>query len=268
LQHSNVSPEVLALLYTTMAAAATVAATRLWNLACWSDQATKVDINEGGKQADKRGICDKAFLTVSLWSDPLIWLLSPLNMCFGFSAALMNGYVNARITMPTLGRSWVAGLAGVTVLVSAVCAKIFAKVAQKIGALPIVSIGAFAFFTISCLLMLCDNIRDWGQGIVLLYCLQGIGRAVYESTNRSLFADFFPEQAEAAFSNCMLQSAASFAICFALQARIGGIGGAELAATTIAFAPLSTLGLVVAKRIKRQRESKISFDNDYEALGA
>mmetsp|Transcript_2647 Transcript_2647/g.5944 ORF Transcript_2647/g.5944 Transcript_2647/m.5944 type:complete len:486 (+) Transcript_2647:1-1458(+) len=51
---------------------------------------------------------------VALWSDPKIWLLSCTNMAFGFSAAYMNGYVNAAFAVPAVGAEAVSALSALT----------------------------------------------------------------------------------------------------------------------------------------------------------
>merc|ERR1712166_942134 len=57
----------------------------------------------------------------------------------------------------------------------------------------------------------------WGWWIVVFYLLQGLGRGVYESTNKGIFADFFPgHKGVGAFANCMMQNTASGTIGFAM----------------------------------------------------
>lgn len=51
-----------------------------------------------------------------------------------------------------------------------------------------------------------------GYELVILYIMQGLGRAVYESINRAIFGDFYgaagrDEHKEAAFANIMIQNA-------------------------------------------------------------
>mmetsp|Transcript_75291 Transcript_75291/g.201087 ORF Transcript_75291/g.201087 Transcript_75291/m.201087 type:complete len:525 (-) Transcript_75291:156-1730(-) len=53
---------------------------------------------------------------VALWSDPKIWLLSLTNMAFGFSAAFVNGYVNAAFAVPAVGTEAVSALSALTVV--------------------------------------------------------------------------------------------------------------------------------------------------------
>jgi MFS family permease len=256
----------LAFIYAAMAALAILPATQI----CDINKLTAQAIVSGSLEETpppKASFGSALVSAISLWRDPIIWLLAPTNFCFGFSAALMNGYVNAAIAVPVLGRTWVAGLTALTVMVSIICARLFGKLAARVGSLPVVSTGALAFFTISCsLLALGGGCGSWNEALVLLYCLQGVGRAVYESTNRALFANFFPEDTEAAFANCMLQSALSFALCFFLQASIGGL---RLAMIIVLLSPMTILGLIGANYLTKRRVSTRvgQASTQYEALG-
>lgn len=68
----------------------------------------------------------------------------------------------------------------------------------------------------------------WGVGIVIFYLLQGLGRGVYESTNKGIFLDFFPgDKSPGAFANCMMQSTMASTIGFLLQAVASSSGDAN-----------------------------------------
>merc|ERR1712224_925807 len=63
----------------------------------------------------------------------------------------------------------------------------------------------------------------WGAGIVIFYIFQGLGRGVYESTNKGIFADFFPgEQSVGAFANCILQNTFASTVTFLIGAAKQG----------------------------------------------
>merc|ERR1712086_230668 len=48
----------------------------------------------------------------------------------------------------------------------------------------------------------------------LIYIVYGCGRAVWESTNKAVFAEFFPDDPQAAFANIVLQSGTASAAAF------------------------------------------------------
>merc|ERR1712048_575615 len=84
---------------------------------------------------------------------------------------------------------------------------------------PAVGVGAFCFIAIGVLSFVKaphgDGPGGWGWGIVVFYVLQGVGRGVYESTNKGVFADFYSgPKAPGAFANAMMQNTASSTIGF------------------------------------------------------
>merc|ERR1712118_176791 len=99
----------------------------------------------------------------------------------------------------------------------------FASMSVKVGKGPVVLVGALCFMLIPVLVLVGGSgVHDWGYGLVVFYILQGLGRAVYESTNKAVFADFFPENAPGAFADCIMQSSVSMAICFFLSQTLSG----------------------------------------------
>merc|ERR1719282_843730 len=79
---------VIAAGFTVVGAAATLLMTRA------------LDLSSPGPPASWT---TKVKAAASLWRDPAIFLISGLNLTFGFSAAFMNGYVNAKFTAVQLG---------------------------------------------------------------------------------------------------------------------------------------------------------------------
>eukprot|EP00929_Paragymnodinium_shiwhaense_P001115 TRINITY_DN101335_c0_g1_i1.p1 TRINITY_DN101335_c0_g1~~TRINITY_DN101335_c0_g1_i1.p1 ORF type:complete len:442 (+),score=93.66 TRINITY_DN101335_c0_g1_i1:104-1429(+) len=208
----------------------------------------------------------KLFAAASLWSDPVVWLLSPTNFVFGFCAAFMNGYVNGNFTKVEIGEEYVPALGAFTALVAAGLSPLFGLMAQVTGKGPVLFVGHLCFLCIPLLLLLtvkclgqegCQS--GWGWGLGVLYLLQGSGRAVYESTNRATFSDFFTgDRTEGAFANCMLQSSLSFATCFFLQTALKQ--GIALEIIVIVLAALIVVTFPLALLIKRGRDAKATND--------
>eukprot|EP00927_Polykrikos_kofoidii_P086324 TRINITY_DN9634_c0_g1_i1.p1 TRINITY_DN9634_c0_g1~~TRINITY_DN9634_c0_g1_i1.p1 ORF type:complete len:485 (-),score=63.57 TRINITY_DN9634_c0_g1_i1:65-1519(-) len=198
---------------------------------------------------------------VALWTNPLVWLLSPTNLSFGFCAAFMNGYVNSHF----VSRDKVGLFAALTVVVAAIVARVAGILSCSVGKGPILIFGAVCFFSIPCMLLFLENTlgvltacgghhseggcpSGMGWAILFLYVLQGSGRAVFESTNRAVFSDFFPgAQRDGAFANCTLQSCLAFAASFFLQATPSS--GSKLEIVIIALSALTFITYPVAKAI-------------------
>eukprot|EP00416_Gambierdiscus_australes_P020384 CAMPEP_0171063600 /NCGR_PEP_ID=MMETSP0766_2-20121228/5769_1 /TAXON_ID=439317 /ORGANISM="Gambierdiscus australes, Strain CAWD 149" /LENGTH=440 /DNA_ID=CAMNT_0011519535 /DNA_START=49 /DNA_END=1367 /DNA_ORIENTATION=+ len=211
--------------------------------------------------SSKRMVVDpfaKVWAVTSLWSDPTIWLLAPTNLAFGFSAAFMNGFVNSRFTSAELGPSAVGVLAATTAATAALLARPFATLSRLRGKGPVVTFGAACFLGVPLCLFLSGCCRGWGWWLMSLYILQGMGRAVYESTNRAVFSDFFADtEVEAAFANCMLQASLSFAVSFFLQTSLAG---PTLAAAVFVLALLAPLGYAAARALQRRRKQRAAQD--------
>jgi len=118
--------------------------------------------------------------------------------------------------------------------------------------LPVVVFGACCFLAIALLSLITapdgEGPGGWGWGIVVFYLLQGLGRGVYESTNKGIFADFFPgEKGVGAFANCMMQNTASATVGYAL-----GLGEVDQYAVYILIpsALLTVPMLMAATRMK------------------
>jgi len=192
----------------------------------------------------------KVKAAASTWRDPIIFLLGGLNVTFGFCAAFMNGYVNANYTSKQLGSFAVAMLAAFTALTAAVMSKLFGPLSARIGKGPLVFLGSFCFLCIPLSIFLVGCCAGWGWWLVVLFFLQGTGRAIYESTNKGVFTDFFPrpEDSVGAFANVMLQVTLAFALCFFLS---GSLQGKTLGLIVVVLALLTPLGFVSAKQLRR-----------------
>eukprot|EP00929_Paragymnodinium_shiwhaense_P021647 TRINITY_DN14066_c0_g1_i1.p1 TRINITY_DN14066_c0_g1~~TRINITY_DN14066_c0_g1_i1.p1 ORF type:complete len:554 (+),score=99.94 TRINITY_DN14066_c0_g1_i1:2-1663(+) len=183
--------------------------------------------------------------TFLLWADPCVWLLAGANFTFGFSSSLLGGYIGGTFTSVELGHGNLALMSGITALTAAVFAKLFGFFRKGC----VMSFGSLCFFGIPCCLFFLGCCRRWGWWLVTLYLLQGPGRAMYESTNRAVFADFFPGRlSEAAFANCTLQSSLAAALCFFGSDALSGplMGGC-----VFGLAIFTPVGYLAAKTLRR-----------------
>jgi len=155
---------------------------------------------------------------VKLWASPELWLLSFTNVTFGFSAAFMNGYFNSSRAVPILGKQSIAMLSAITVISATLLSRPYALLAASYGKGASISVGAASFATLAALVFFIRSLEGWGWRIAIFYVLMGSGRAVFESTNKAIFADFFPgDVSEAAFANSYVQMSAATAACFFLS---------------------------------------------------
>lgn len=70
-----------------------------------------------------------------------------------------------------------------------------------------------------CMLTTEQNFFDWKWYISIVFAVEGLGRGVFEATCRGVFADFFPNNSEAAFSNLIIASGTASGISSFLFVR-------------------------------------------------
>lgn len=183
-------------------------------------------------------------------SDKRVLLLSMLNLTFGFSSAFVNTYLTGVVIpkSPDLGPDKVGYLVSIipltATLLSMPLAAVTKRLQSKTPAMVFGGVSYVLFFLPFVLAALAGtgsdgsscvedsstdsgeldclpdsamilNLGQWGV-LVPLLVLNGAGRAVWESTNKSVFADAFPEQPAAGFANVELQSGGATAIAFFL----------------------------------------------------
>merc|ERR1711908_240267 len=164
-------------------------------------------------------ICGKALSAVQLWRDPKIWLLQCTNLTFGFAAAWLGGYVSRNILSQALDSDFIGFAGALLSALAAVLSRLLGAVAARVGKGPVVALGAASFILLGVLSRWVGNPATWGAGVLIFYALHGVGRAVYESTNKAIFADFFPgEKSTGAFANVFIFSTGSSTVAFILGA--------------------------------------------------
>merc|ERR1719321_1807258 len=82
-------------------------------------------------------------------------------------------------------------------------------------------LGLCAFAALGALCFVLDDAR-LAQYVPLISCylLQAVGRACFEGTNKALYADFFPSDADAAFSNIVLANGVASAVAYFLYPEL------------------------------------------------
>jgi len=253
LQNLGLQVWQIGLLYTSVSCLATFMMTSIDNLG--------LQVNgKKDEQVEKKSTFAKLFAAVSLWGDPKIWLLSPTNITFGFSAAYLNGYFNSHFATAELGAKSIGTLTSVTVLSAAVLSQAYGVLSKRLGKGIVITVGAMSFLAIPCILLLAPCCEGWGWKLLMFYVLQGSGRAVYESTNKAVFSDFFVgKDTDGAFANCALQMSVSSATLFFLSSAFDGKLLAKLEMFSAVITPLVyaiTVQLQKAEHRTRTKEYK------------
>lgn len=201
---------------------------------------------------------------VSLWNDPKIWLIAGNNIAFGMASAYLNGYINGTWQKEALGSGALIGFLGAIICaIATVSSKIYGVVSDRLGSKVYVLVfGSLCFALMAVLSFITapngKGPGGWGWGIMVFYVLQGLGRGVYESTNKGIFGDIFPgSKGTGAFANCMMQNTLASTIGFVLGAL--KVDSSEVWILLV-FSALSVPGLLFAQfllRNEREQESHV-----------
>merc|ERR1719192_2842212 len=99
----------------------------------------------------------------------------------------------------------------------------------------------------------------WGT-MVAIYLIMGNGRAVFESTNRAVYADFFPETKEGAFAMLSFSNGIAGMIGFLVFAKFVGISPTLAAVLLFAIGAVALITVPLAflwnNREKAERETR------------
>lgn len=163
-----------------------------------------------------------------LCTRPEMVLLVPFQVTFGFASSFINSYVSGNVTGNLLDSGTVgffAGtIAGVGFLISFFGGKFIQATGQK---WPMMVAGLCAFAGMAGGFFFYRSEPDGEGGVTYpgisvgvlwcIYALMGIGRGVFESTNKAVIADFFKgPEAPAAFANGIWTGGGSSALAYFL----------------------------------------------------
>merc|ERR1712166_85377 len=167
-------------------------------------------------------------------TDPKMPVMMGMNVSFGIAAAYINSYTTGIVINFYLGSGYGGYLSAITAAVAALLSfplTNLGMIKQMFGGQDLsreqqntFKKGAMVLgpmsFALVCLLPLIfgyHRLGTWG-GLVALYVLQGVGRGVWEATNKAIFAEYFAYDTVGAFSNLIIQNGGGSAICFFINA--------------------------------------------------
>ncbi len=150
---------------------------------------------------------------------PKLQLLIPYQICFGFSAGLVETYVNGVIVKKLIGDGYIGFLSGTVTLTASLLAGPMAYISNKVPhGRSIVMIMGIVCFAMGGLFLICLNDNEIASWSVILwyYVFHGAARGVWENTNKALIADFFPsaDMRDAAFASVYFSSGLAGAMGF------------------------------------------------------
>jgi len=154
--------------------------------------------------------------------DPKMVMMMSMNICFGLAAAYMNGMVTGPVVTYYVGGGYGGYLLSLTAVVAALIS--FPNTLKLVSASskPYFMVIGPACFALIGLLPLVFGYDSWlgGKNLIVLYVLQGIGRGVWESTNKACFLSYFDHVTDKGLigSNIIVQNGGASAIAFFFNA--------------------------------------------------
>jgi hypothetical protein len=168
---------------------------------------------KGTKMPDGEGdsdgtVCERTLRKVldtprMLWENPVLMALMPINVSFGVTAGFFFTYFYDKTVALHQGSAAVGLVAALGSAIVALSAVPLSILAVGIGKGPVVVLGSACFGAIGVAYLVVPGnaLGSWG-GVFLINTLMGVGRAVWENTNKAIYADLFTaEESPAAFAN-------------------------------------------------------------------
>jgi hypothetical protein len=164
-----------------------------------------------------KNLCAAAALLVN---DRKVLMLSAFNFAYGFASIYLTSYLNGTVVKNAKGWEMIGYYSAITPVVAGLIGLPLGYLGKRYTKKPVMLIGSASF-----ILMLLPaagplklSLETISQTPVLvaIYALEGTARCVFEGANRGVFADFFPQDSEAAFANVVWQSGGASTIAFLL----------------------------------------------------
>ncbi len=154
---------------------------------------------------DDKGTWDISYVAISahvgaaaklVYKDKRMALIVPFQLAFGFTSSFVPYYVFGTVIAdsPNLGETYIGLLSAIIVFIGAITSIPASYLSNLYGKLVVVIVGGFCFAAAGFAFFLTsdESLGTWSY-IIPLVVIYGIGRGVWESTNKAAIADFFVE---------------------------------------------------------------------------
>lgn len=187
-------------------------------------------------------------------------LLAPFQLTFGFISAYNNLFVNGEILSKAIGTNNVGYMAAVLPAVATFLSIPYSKLANIIGKKWLLIFASLNWIAIA--LSIAIPSKEYIIGLkwklVYVYILLGSGRAVFEATNKAVFADLFKDNKEEAFANLGFLSGISGALGFFIFPYLTKTYKMRwiMAGITIFSGVVAIIGILRVYQIVEQKQSR------------
>lgn len=153
-----------------------------------------------------------------LYVDRRMKYMIGFNAAFAFAGAFLNSFIAGQVVPVVTSDSYVGLLSAWHTLVGAGISLIVRNTEYKGSVLLM---GSLSFLAVAMPFLWQPILSSWTWSYLLWsYTAQGIGRGIFESTWKSLFADWFFADKTAAFSNITLQDGLASTVAYIGTARL------------------------------------------------
>lgn len=131
----------------------------------------------------------------AMGQDRKLQLLLPYQVCFGFSASMVNAFIFSQIVGKHIGDGYVGFLSALTTLTAVGTSYPYSYIASNYqhGKYWIMHGGSLSFFiTGLALYMDTDTLASWAT-LVFYFMIHGFARGAWENTNKAMIAEYFKE---------------------------------------------------------------------------
>mmetsp|Transcript_16939 Transcript_16939/g.25421 ORF Transcript_16939/g.25421 Transcript_16939/m.25421 type:complete len:470 (+) Transcript_16939:66-1475(+) len=195
-------------------------------------------------KADNLSVCKRISQALQLlYEDRRLQLVAGFQLAFGFTSSYINLRINGKIAKQAIGRKNIGYLTAAIPATATLLAFPYSKLSGLIGKAPIMVFGSICCLAIACTVtaIRAETLENLHWGIEFIYILAGCSRGVYESTNKAMIADFFPQQKLAAFANVIALFGGGSAIAFYLFPNLNELTSGIILAIISAEAIIGTV---------------------------
>ena len=164
-------------------------------------------------------------ICVFISTNKQILYIIPYQVCFGLYSSFVSYYVNTSVVADHIGIGYIGIFSALATITACLAALPCSYLANRYGKPRVMVLGALCFATASGMLVaMPDNELARFGAVSTFYILYGVGRSVWENTNKSVIADYFknPLDRDMAYATVYFASGFSGAmgyLCYQYMSR-------------------------------------------------
>lgn len=137
---------------------------------------------------------------------PTFYLMLPYQLSFGFGASYISYYVDGIILNDSGKEGYIGVLSALSIVIASVIAFPLYTYSNSFGKHDVMVFGAMCFGGCTSVLLFFKNhfLSQW-TSVIPLISLYGMGRGIWENTNKALLTDVFSEEDKGGYSEAVAE---------------------------------------------------------------